>query len=173
MIFPGGVRQFGFFVADLDAAIARWADLGVAPWFVMREVAMTGCHYRGQLSEPVISIALANNGDMQVELVQQHDDTPSIYKEFMDATGGGFNQVAYWVKDIDTVLGAALAAGWTEVWCGAAGARFSYLEHPDSPVPIVELVEDNDISRPMNAAVRAAADAWRPGEPVIQVVDLD
>ncbi len=168
-VFPGRIRQFGFIIPDLDAAITQWVNLGVAPWLVVRELHMEGCWYRGEQSSPVISIAFSNSGDMQIELIQQHDDTPSIYREFVTATGGGFNQIAYWVEDVDAVRTAAVAAGWSEVWRGDGGSQvqFSYLEHPDSPVPIVELSELNDATRSMGDTVRMAAEAWTPGQPVL------
>jgi Glyoxalase/Bleomycin resistance protein/Dioxygenase superfamily len=167
-VFPGRIRQFGFIVEDIDAAIAQWVALGVAPWLVMRDVVMEGCRYRGELSEPVISIALANSGDMQIELIQQHGGTPSIYQEFIKATGGGLNQVAYWVEDLDAVRAEAVAAGWTEVWRGPEDSPtgFSYLEHPDAPLAIVELMELNDGTSAMGSAIQAAAEAWTPGQPV-------
>jgi Glyoxalase/Bleomycin resistance protein/Dioxygenase superfamily len=171
-VFPGRVRQLGFIVPDLEAAMAQWTNLGVAPWFVIRETRMVDCRYRGELAEPVISIAVANSGDLQIELIQQHDDTRSIYTEFMEATGGGFHQIAYWVRDVDAVRDAATAAGWTEVWCGDPGAKFSYLEHPDSPVTVVELTEDNELTHSLNEAVRAAAETWKPGEPLVQTVEM-
>jgi Glyoxalase/Bleomycin resistance protein/Dioxygenase superfamily len=68
-VFPGPIRQFGFVVSDINAAIAQWVALGVAPWLVIRDLGMEGCRYRGALSEPVISMALANSGDMQIELI--------------------------------------------------------------------------------------------------------
>jgi hypothetical protein len=167
-VFPGGIRQFGFIVDDLDVAIEQWAALGVAPWMVVRDLPMQGCIYRGELSEPVISLALSNAGDMQVELIQQLDDTPSIYKEFLDSTGGGFNQVAYWVEDFDQVRGDALASGWTEVWSGdSGGTRFAYYEHPQSPVTIVEVMELGAASAPMGEMIRQAAAAWEPGQPIV------
>jgi hypothetical protein len=168
-VFPGRIRQFGFIIPDLDAAIEQWVDLGVAPWFVIRDIPMEGCWYRGQPSNPVISIAVSNSGDMQIELIQQHDETPSIYQEFMAATGGGFNQIAYWVEDVDAVRVAAVAAGWSEVWRGDGGGQvqFCYLEHPHAPVPIVELTELNEATRSMNDAVREAAARWKPGQPVL------
>lgn len=173
-VFPGAVRQFGFVVTNLDEAIAAWVGLGVGPWFVTREIKMEGCLYRGQPAEPVISIALANAGDMQIELIAQHDESPSIYKEFLDATGGGFNQVAYWVKDVDAVRKDAEAAGWTEVWSGDPGVKFSYLEHPQSPVTIVELTEDNELMGPANEAIRAAAVGWTADQPPLaQDIRLD
>jgi hypothetical protein len=168
-VFPGRIRQFGFIVEDLDSAIAQWVALGVAPWLVVRDLPMERCQYRGTLSEPVISIGLSNSGDMQIELIQQHGGTPSIYQEFMKATGGGLNQVAYWVEDLDAVRADAMSAGWTEVWRGdeEGPTRFSYLEHPDSPVAIVELMELNDMTSAMGSAIQAAAEAWAPGQPVL------
>ncbi len=168
-VFPGGIRQIGFVVPDIDGALAQWVDLGVAPWLVMRDHPMEGCRYRGEPSEPVISLALSNTGDMQIELIQQQDDTPSIYQEFLVATGGGFNQVAYWVEDFDAVRAAAIADGWSEVWCGDSGSqtKFSYVERPGSPVTIVELMELNDMTREMGDTIRAAAAAWTPGQPVL------
>jgi hypothetical protein len=168
-VFPGRIRQFGFIIPDLDAAITRWVELGVAPWLVVRDIPMEGCLYRGEPSNPVISIGFSNSGDMQIELIQQLDETPSIYREFLTATGGGFNQIAYWVEDVDAVRAAAVAVGWSEVWRGDSGGQvqFCYLEHPLSPVPIVELSELNDATRSMGDAVRQAAAAWMPGQPVL------
>ncbi|HEX3567998.1 MAG TPA: VOC family protein [Acidimicrobiales bacterium] len=167
-VFPGRIRQFGFIVGDIDAAIAQWVALGVAPWLVMRDIGMEGCQYRGELSEPVISIGLSNSGDMQIELIQQHGETPSIYQEFMEARVGGLHQVAYWVEDLDAVRANAMAAGWTEVWRGPKDGPtgFSYLEHQDAPVAIVELMELNDGTRAMGSAIQAAGEAWTPGQPV-------
>jgi Glyoxalase/Bleomycin resistance protein/Dioxygenase superfamily len=168
-VFPGRIRQFGFIVPDIDAEISRWVGLGVAPWSVVRQHPMKRCLYRGQPSEPVISIAFSYSGDMQIELIQQHDDTPSIYLEFVTETGGGFNQVAYWVDDVSAVRDAAIAAGWSEVWCSDASdqTQFCYLEHHDSPVPIVELTELTDGIRSMDDTMRKAAAAWTPGQPVL------
>lgn len=166
-MFPGPIRQFGFIVEDLDAAIARWVGLGVAPFTVVRDLKMERCSYRGARSEPVISLALANSGELQIELIQQLDDTPSIYREFLDRGDRGFHQVAYWPENLAEVRDAAVAAGWTEVWSGDGNGvtPFSYLEHPDSPATVVELMELNDATRAMGEGIRDAAAAWRPGDP--------
>jgi hypothetical protein len=164
--FGGPIRQFGFIVDDLDGAIEQWVGLGVAPFMVMRDLKMEGCSYRGERSEPVISLALANSGDMQIELIQQMDDTPSIYREFVDRGERGFHQVAYWPEDLAAVRDAAVADGWTEVWSGdGGGVLFSYLERAGSPATIVELMELNDTTRAMGEHVRATSAAWRPGDP--------
>jgi hypothetical protein len=168
-VFPGPIRQIGFVVDDLDRAIAQWVGLGVAPFTLVSDLKMERCRYRGERSEPVISLALANSGELQIELIQQLDDTPSIYREFLDRGRAGFHQVAYWPEDLATVRDAAIADGWTEVWCGDGGGvtPFSYLERADSPATVVELMELNDATRAMGEAIRAAAAAWEPGRPTI------
>lgn len=34
--FPGGVRQFGYVVADFDRTLEGWLGAGPGPWFVLR-----------------------------------------------------------------------------------------------------------------------------------------
>ena len=77
--------------------------------------------------------------------------------------------MAYWVEDLDAVRSDAVAAGWTEVWRGDEDSptRFSYFEHRDAPLAIVELMELNDMTSSMGAAIQAAAEAWAPGQPTL------
>ncbi len=54
--------------------------------------------YRGNPSKsPQISIALANSGFIQIELIEQHDNAPSIYKEYLENSVGGLQHVSSWV----------------------------------------------------------------------------
>jgi hypothetical protein len=105
---PGLIRQIGYVVTDLDRAMNSWVALGVRPWFVIRGVAQR-VTYRGQPCEITLSPALANNGDLQVELIQQNDATPSIFTEFLEAEGPDGTQT-----------------------------RFAYVEPPERPAAIIE-----------------------------------
>lgn len=160
-VLEGSIRQIGYIVRDLDAAMQSWCALGVGPWFTMRNLEMKNCRCRGELSEPTISIALANSGPMQLELIQQHDDTPSIYREFLDAGGEGFHQLAYWVTDFDAMMQKARAAGWPLVWSGDGGAvRFAYFELDPRVSTVIEVMELNDVSQGMADLVASAAEQW-------------
>ncbi len=129
-ILPGPIRQNGYVVRRLDVAIDAWLDAGVGPWLLLPHLTQTGSVYRGQPTEPVVSIAFANSGDLQVELIEQEDDAPSIYREFLDAGREGFHHLAWWAEDYDAVTTAAGGAGWPVVHAGDAGgmARFAYFD---------------------------------------------
>ena len=100
----GPIRQVGFVVRDLDRSIAEWLAMGVGPWYVVRN-RVQQAYYRGNPCEVTMSIALANSGDLQLELIQQHDDAPSIFTEFLEMHGEGFHQFAWWVADFDARRG--------------------------------------------------------------------
>lgn len=166
-ILPGHIRQIGYVVDDLDRAITRWVQLGVGPWFVMRGLSVRAL-YRGEPCEVTQSIALSNSGDLQVELIQQDDDTPSIFTEFLSTRREGFHQVAYWATDYDAAIAAVREAGWATVWSGGEGlgVRFAYLQPPDSPVEVVEISELTDTVAAMGTVIRDAAAGWDGSDPV-------
>jgi hypothetical protein len=164
---PGAVRQVGYIVPDLDTAIEGWVGLGVGPWFVLRGQSQTGL-YRGQTCTVPLSIAFANSGDLQIELIQQQDGTPSIYTEFVDSGRGTFHQLGYWADDFDAALASAEATGWPVVWSGGGegSTRYVYLEPPAGPAAIIELMELTPQVAGLGRMVREAADGWDGQDPV-------
>jgi hypothetical protein len=166
-VLPGPIRQIGYIVTDLDGAIATWLDLGVAPWFVIRGLPMRAT-YRGEPCETTLSLALSNSGDLQVELIQQLDDTPSIFTEFMASSGPGYHQLAYWTEDFNATMNAVAAAGWPVVWSGGEGfgVRFAYVEPPNSPATIIEISELTDATVASSTFIRDAAASWDGSDPI-------
>jgi hypothetical protein len=43
-VLPGPIRQIGYVVTDLDRAMARWLELGVGRWFVIRDGGQRDVH---------------------------------------------------------------------------------------------------------------------------------
>jgi len=165
-VLPGPVRQIGYVVRDLQQAMTDALALGIGPWFTLLDLPQEGATYRGAPCAPVLSLGLANSGDLQVELIQQVDDTPSIYREFLDAGQHGFHQLAWWVDDYDTFEARARAAGWDAVYGGdVAGTRFGYFETGGALASIVEVMQINDGTTWMANTVRDAAAAWDPTDP--------
>ena len=62
--FFGDIRQAGYVVADIEAAMDYWSrELGIGPWFYNPRVPIVNYRYRGKAYEPHNSVALANSGD--------------------------------------------------------------------------------------------------------------
>ncbi|MCX5042345.1 VOC family protein [Aldersonia sp. NBC_00410] len=164
---PGPIRQIGFVVNDLDRALESWVALGVGPWYVVRGQQLRTL-YRGEPCEVTLTIALANSGDMQFEVIAQEGGDPSIYTEFLASGREGFNQFAYWATDYETAVQSAGDAGWPVVWSGgeAEGVRYAYLEPPNGPAPIIEISELNEITNGLGDFLRAAADGWDGADPI-------
>ena len=100
----GEIRQLGYVVPDIEAAMDYWAKtLGVGPWFYAPRVPVEKFHYKGEPSSPITSVALANSGPVQVELIQQRNDAPTMYRDFVKAKGSGL-PVSYTHLTLPTIL---------------------------------------------------------------------
>ena len=108
----GPIRQCAYLVRDLDGAVAQWAALGVGPFLAMPRQAMQGYVHRGAPSDPELTLAFANSGDLQIELIVAHDEKPSPFTEALAAGVEGAHHLAWWVEDWDAWAASAAAAGW-------------------------------------------------------------
>ena len=164
---PGPIRQIGYVVTDLDRAIENWLQLGVGPWFVLRGLPMQAT-YRGEPCETTLSVAWSNSGEMQIELIRQEDDTPSIFTEFLTAHGPGFHQLAYWTTDFEDTMREVEKAGWPVVWSGGEGlgVRFAYLEPPESPAAVIEISELTEATAANAMFMHDAAAGWDGSDPI-------
>src|SRR3954451_15573228 len=97
--------------------------------------------YRGERYEPHNSVALANSGSVQVELIQPRNDVPSMYRDFLRAGHTGLQHVACWTENYDADLKRLLAQGFKPVMGGEVGqrGRFVYFDTEYHPGAVVEL----------------------------------
>jgi hypothetical protein len=171
----GPIRQLGYVVRDLDRALQYWTQtMGVGPFFVQRHVTFEEYRYRGQPSPPpVISLAIANSGDLQIELIAQHDHRPSPYREFLDAGREGVQHVSSWLtrEEYDAVRQTIAASGTAIAHEGTVpvvGLRFVYCA-TDS-VPGGMMYEIADVQQPhiypAMEMVAQAAREWDGADPI-------
>jgi Glyoxalase/Bleomycin resistance protein/Dioxygenase superfamily len=94
------IFQYAYVVDDIETAATQWATMfDAGPFFVAAHHRADTFSYRGTPIEADVTYAFGYAGDCQIQLVQQHDDQPSIYRD-MYATGAtGFHHVAVLVKD--------------------------------------------------------------------------
>jgi len=116
-------------VEDLETAAQKWVDAtGIGPWTILPKVPLDHFTHNGQDTEVEIGMAVAYSGDMQIELIQQHNDAPSMYRELLDTYGEGVQHVCFYPEDYDAAIGAAIETGMTVGQEGSLwGIRFAYL----------------------------------------------
>jgi catechol 2,3-dioxygenase-like lactoylglutathione lyase family enzyme len=170
----GAVRQLGFVVRDLDRALEYWTKtLGVGPFFTIHKVTPEKWRYRGQPSPaPCVSIALANPGDVQIEIIQQHDDQPTAWRDFLASGREGFHHVSSWLTraEYDAAVARMLAAGTVVISEGVvpgSGERFAYLATDSGPGGLVfEIADAMEACYPLTQMVAEAARGWDGRDPI-------
>lgn len=168
------IRQIGYVVKDIEKAMEHWSRvLGVGPWYYREDATPTTFTYYGEASRPPkLSIALANSGFVQIELIQQRDETPSLYLDSLKASGECAQHIAYWTEDqFDELRAKLIADGYVEGHAGQMGqrGRFTYLVHQDLPSAIIELSELQGGKGEYFKVVAAAAQTWDGEQSVIRV----
>lgn len=163
----GPVMQIAFVPQDFDAALRHWTQvMGVGPFFLLENVKLEEMRYRGQPSDCVFTIALAYWGDIQIELIRQEDDAPSIYRDLPNH--GAMHHVCVLTDDIVAASATALAAGaeiLVEAKVGADGGVF-YADTKGYPGGIVEVLQPASGGREFFAMMKAASRHWDGADPV-------
>jgi hypothetical protein len=162
------VVQNAYVVEDLDAAMARWATVfGVGPFFANREIRIDDARYRGEPTELRFAGAIAQAGDVQIELIQQLDDSPSCYRDLYPAGREGFHHIAVFVDDLDADIARYEALGAPVAFSGVSrGMRFAYVDTSPMLGIMVELLEDVPSVRKAFALVAEAGRTWDGTDPV-------
>ena len=167
--FFGPVRQNGYVVKDIHKAMSHWTEvLGIGPFYYIERVPVENFKYRGESSNVEMSVALANTGDLQIELIEQRNDAPSMYRDFLSQGHEGLQHLAYWSINFEEDLKNALSLGYTIGQEGEIGTpgKFVYLETESHPGTIIEL---SDISGPKGKFfdhIRHKAQQWDGSHPI-------
>lgn len=166
----GPVRQLGHVVEDIRGSIDAWQDEGVGPWLWMRNVRLN-CEYKGQPSRPLIDVALSYRGEMQIELIQQHNDAPSPYLQTRNRREFGLHHRAFLCENIDRCVQQAEAQG-LKILCDIrmVGSRYVYLQvGDDSQAEFIELLPASFMMKRMIRRGVARAARWQGQGTAVEV----
>lgn len=100
-IKPEMLCQVGFIVKDVEATARKYSEKFGLP---MPTIIQTPGHdmakttLNGQPSEATAKLAFFQTGQMTIELIQP-DETPSVWREFLEKNGEGVHHVAFRVAD--------------------------------------------------------------------------
>ncbi len=120
-----------------------WATLGIGPWQIVRmePPILTDVSLRGKPVEASILAAIAQSGNIQLELIQPLDG-PSIWKEFLEERGEGLHHVQWSVKDPKVALASLKEMGVDVLMNGRVGDNiFYYMDTKQLLGIILELID--------------------------------
>ena len=162
------VRQLAYVVRDLNAALKYWTEvLKVGPFFVFEHCPLSNQMYRGSPANVDVTLALGNSGALQVELILQHNDSPSVYKEFLDAGREGVHHFGLMPTDYAATCAQYNALGHEAAFvCDIAGAELTYFDTVATVGHFVELWEHKSIFTDLFDMVEDAAKDWNGKDPV-------
>jgi len=120
--------QQAYLVNDLEASIGKWHALfGAGPFVIAPHHKTERFTYRGTDQEADVSYAFGYLGDTMIQFIQQHDDTPSIYREMYANGEEGFHHVGVLVHDWAAERQRMLDMGFEiacELWADDVNAAY-------------------------------------------------
>ena len=166
----GEIFQIAFVPADFDAALRFWTEtMGAGPFFLLEHIQAENCRYMGQPTSFDFSAAVGYWGDLQIELIQQHDHIPSIYTSWLEQGMQGVHHVCVAVQDMAKTRRVCAELGATvlqEAQFRGGSAEVIYVDTHGGPGTMVEFWKGDEGGRKFFASVREAARGWDGSKPL-------
>ena len=168
------VLQVAYVVRDIKASAERWIEtFGVGPFFILDRPQVGDPKYRGAPQNVEFSAALAQAGDVHVELIEQHCDSPSCYRDLVKKGEEGFHHVGVIVEDYAKEVARYEALGFPVATSGTFGPlNFCYIDTSSVMAGMVEVLEDKPFIHNYFARVREAAQGWDGSRPIRNANEL-
>jgi len=165
----GKVMQLAFVPADVPGALRYWTDtMGVGPFFKLSNIVVDAAKYRGEPANIDFSVYIAYWGDMQIEIIEQHNDAPSIYSSWRRDGQESLHHVCIVVDDMAHARAVCAEAGarvMQEVWLPGGGEAI-YVDAGGGPGSLIEMICFSPESYSFFDMMREAAREWDGSEPI-------
>ena len=165
----GDVVQLAFVPADVDAALAYWTQtMGAGPFAALDHLQMDAATYQGAPAMADFSAYIGYWGDLQIEIIKQHDDTPSIYKSWRDEGREGLHHVCLVTGNMAAARRIIGDAGGTVVQEAflPGGAEVIYAETGGGPGTMVAVLQPTQAVLDLFARIKSLSVDWDGAEPV-------
>jgi hypothetical protein len=172
----GPMRQVGYVVRDINAAMAHWTRvLGVGPFFYFERAPVRDFQYLGQPSDAAASGAFSCCGSVQIELIQPLDDHPSVFNAFLQSGLEGVQHFAFWTQQFDSCVERFTSAGAPVVQSGYTGSRdgrFAYFATEAHPGTMIEISEVQGRKAELFNHVAVVCETWDGGDPIRKLTSV-
>ena len=158
----GSILELCHVTDDLDAALVHWTrDLGVGPFFVFDVPVLPGQLYYGQPTKVSLRVGFGFSGGVLIELLQQTNDGPSPFRDFLRDRGPGLHHVMP-RGDFDAGHARLSGNGHEVAYAGTmpTGERFCLFDTRPFSGAYVELMEISPAMQVGLGKMEAAHRAW-------------
>ena len=165
----GGLIQTAYVVRDIEASMAEFTRrLGIGPWFVTGPFVPAEGVYRGSPTKMRLTLAVGFHGSMSFELIEQHDDLPSVYQEVIKSRGYGFHHWGVAVPDLEGAIADYRARGYEVAFADRAprGYRVAYMDTSRDLPGMIELLELTPALAARYNDIHAASVGWDGRDPI-------
>ncbi len=158
------IIQIAYTVADIHEGMRHYGDLlRIGPWFLVGPFVPPKGVYRGATTKMQVSLALAFTGQLMIELIEQHDEAPSVFRETLKARGAhGFHHWAIGARDFETTATQYRSRGYQEAFSDLApmGFRVVYFDTSRDLPGMLEIIEMNADAEQGFHTMYQAAQEW-------------
>jgi Glyoxalase/Bleomycin resistance protein/Dioxygenase superfamily len=172
---PGNdeIMQIAYSVADVEQGMRHYGELlHAGPWFLIGPFTPPKGRYRGAPTKARFSLALAYSGQVQIELIQQHDQEPSVFQETLKARGThGFHHWGVGARDFEASAARFRARGYNEAFSDTApdplGCRVIYFDTGRDLPGMLEIIEINAATEEAFYNMYKAGQEWNGKDHIV------
>ena len=171
----GPMMQMAFVVDDFDEPIDFWTKkMNIGPFFKLEHLDVKDVYYMNKPTNLDFSVAIAYTGSMQIELVNQHCDTPSIYNEYVNNKKNNVHHFCTFTPNIKEDLKILEKNGYKNIQGGKTqdGGSFAYLSHNNDYGAILEIAQLSEGGYGMFNLIKDASKEWNGKKAVMELGDI-
>lgn len=163
------IFQNAWVVDDIEIACKKWIDdMGVGPFFLTdyTEDTFEDITYRGKPANLAMRIAIAQAGNVQIELIEPIT-AECAYRDSVPEGEMGFHHMCVWTHDFSADVEYMASKGYAAANTGKVGAvEFAYFDTRPLMGCMLEVVTKNDATVQRFADIAAAAENWDGTDPI-------
>ncbi len=159
--------QTAWVVNDLEQAVHEWVNrVQIGPFFLLPHSRIDNSVYHGSPVTVDISIAVAQVGPMQIELIEQHGRQSSPFTVELPQAGA-HHHIAAMTDDLDEDIRYYANQGIVAVFTGLVGdARFAFIDTRSSLGFLTELIQRGSSVEGLFEFVSQAGAEWDGSDPI-------
>ena len=157
------IIQNAYVVNDLQEAMTNWKNLyGIGPFILSEHVQVDNLTYRGSPAELDFSAAFVQSGELNIELIEQHDDNMSAFRDMYKRGEQGLHHIAIIANQFNEDVARFESAGYPVATQFTTGqdSGIAFIDTRPLLGHMIELYQNASAIMGLYSMVRDAAAKW-------------